>query len=149
MAVGTQPLPLPQHKFGPHDVVNIRPNKADVGAAGDAVARYVVSAARVDEADPRSQHLRPVVVRVLVPTRRCLCISGVVYRLRETAIVIAVDEAPEDGLEQPLRLEKLANTVKIGLLCPIMCKCCRPCSAADRAGNHVRHICVCSAEPGF
>ncbi len=34
-----------------------------------------------------------------------------VYRLHETSIVVAVDEAPDDGLEQPLRLEKLANKV--------------------------------------
>lgn len=41
--------------------------------------------------------------------------SGVVYRLREAAVVIAVDEAPDDGLDQPLRLEKLANTVRISV----------------------------------
>ena len=39
--------------------------------------------------------------------------SGVVYRLQETAVVIAVDEAPDDGLDQPLRLEKLANDVSL------------------------------------
>jgi ATP-dependent RNA/DNA helicase IGHMBP2 len=39
--------------------------------------------------------------------------AGVVYRLQETAVVIAVDEAPDDGLEQPLRLEKLANDVSL------------------------------------
>lgn len=35
----------------------------------------------------------------------CLC------RVRDTSIVVAVDEPPEEGLEQPLRLEKLANEV--------------------------------------
>lgn len=38
--------------------------------------------------------------------------SGVVYRLKETAVIIAVDDAPEDGLDQPLRLDKLANDVR-------------------------------------
>jgi hypothetical protein len=42
-----------------------------------------------------------------------LC-SGLVYRVKETAIVVAVDDMPEDGLEQPLRLEKLANEVRRG-----------------------------------
>ena len=32
-------------------------------------------------------------------------------RVRETSIIVAVDEPPEEGLEQPLRLEKLANEV--------------------------------------
>ncbi|GIL45595.1 hypothetical protein Vafri_2803 [Volvox africanus] len=64
---------LPPHKFGPHDVVALRPSRGPVDGP-------------------------PVV-------------SGVIYRIRETSIVIAVDEAPEDGLDQPLRLDKLANEV--------------------------------------
>jgi hypothetical protein len=31
--------------------------------------------------------------------------------VRDTCIIVAVDEPPEEGLEQPLRLEKLANEV--------------------------------------
>jgi ATP-dependent RNA/DNA helicase IGHMBP2 len=65
---------LPAHKFGPHDVVALRPSK---GAS---------------EGPPLAQ--------------------GVVYRLRDSAIVVAVDEPPEEGLDQPLRLEKLANEVR-------------------------------------
>lgn len=42
------------------------------------------------------------------------CVAGVVYRVKDSSIVIAVDEAPEEGLEQPLRLEKLANEVRMG-----------------------------------
>ena len=64
---------LPQHKFSPHDVVALRPNK---GAA---------------EGPP--------------------LVQGVVYRVRDTAVIVAVDDAPEEGLDQPLRLEKLANEV--------------------------------------
>lgn len=37
--------------------------------------------------------------------------TGVIYRIRETAIVVAVNEAPDEGMDQPLRLDKLANEV--------------------------------------
>ena len=39
-----------------------------------------------------------------------LC-EGVVVRVRDDSLVLAVDEVPDSGLEVPLRLEKLANTV--------------------------------------
>ena len=41
--------------------------------------------------------------------------DGVVYRVRDDRIVIAMDEFPDEGLDQPLRLEKLANKVCRGL----------------------------------
>ena len=71
-ASGKELLPLPAHKFGPHDIVAVRPSRG-----GPPLAQ------------------------------------GVVYRLHEASIVVAVDDAPDDGLEQPLRLEKLANTVGV------------------------------------
>ncbi|CAG9467345.1 unnamed protein product [Pedinophyceae sp. YPF-701] len=37
--------------------------------------------------------------------------SGVVYRITERTIVVAVDALPDEGLNVPLRLEKLANEV--------------------------------------
>ncbi|KAL2651637.1 hypothetical protein R1flu_019765 [Riccia fluitans] len=37
--------------------------------------------------------------------------QGVVYRVKDGSIAIAVDDVPEDGLNSPLRLEKLANEV--------------------------------------
>jgi ATP-dependent RNA/DNA helicase IGHMBP2 len=64
---------LPPHKFGPHDVVAVRPSRG--------------------------------------PADGPPLVSGVVYRVRETAIIVAVDEAPEEGMDQPLRLDKLANEV--------------------------------------
>ncbi len=39
--------------------------------------------------------------------------SGVVFRVRDEQVVVAVEEPPEDGLDQPLRLEKLANEVRV------------------------------------
>ncbi|KAF8396134.1 hypothetical protein HHK36_017747 [Tetracentron sinense] len=64
---------LPAHKFGTHDVVVLKPNKADLGSP------------------PLGQ--------------------GVVYRLKDSSITVAFDDIPEEGLNIPLRLEKLANEV--------------------------------------
>ncbi|KAL5538142.1 hypothetical protein UlMin_022594 [Ulmus minor] len=64
---------LPAHKFGTHDVVVLKPNKADVGAPALG--------------------------------------QGVVYRLKDSSITVAFDEIPEEGLNSPLRLEKVANEV--------------------------------------
>ena len=73
-AASTAAAPLPQHRFSPHDVVDLRPAGA-APAAGPALA------------------------------------SGVVYRVTDASIIVAIDELPDDGLSQPLRLEKLANEV--------------------------------------
>ncbi|XP_073107835.1 uncharacterized protein [Elaeis guineensis] len=64
---------LPAHKFGTHDVVVLKPNKADLGSA------------------PLGQ--------------------GVVCRLKDSSITVAFDDIPEEGLNTPLRLEKVANEV--------------------------------------
>ncbi|CAN6310295.1 unnamed protein product [Urochloa humidicola] len=64
---------LPSHKFGTHDVVALKPNKADAGSVSLG--------------------------------------QGVVYRLKDSSITVAFDDIPEDGLNSPLRLEKLANEV--------------------------------------
>ncbi|TQD78043.1 hypothetical protein C1H46_036395 [Malus baccata] len=64
---------LPPHKFSTHDVVVLKPNKADLGAPALG--------------------------------------QGVVYRLKDSSIIVAFDDVPEDGLNSPLRLEKLGNEV--------------------------------------
>lgn len=64
---------LPAHKLSPHDVVVLKPNKADIGSPALG--------------------------------------QGVVYRLKDSSITIAFDDIPEEGLNSPLRLEKLANEV--------------------------------------
>ena len=85
---------LPPHKFGPHDVVALRPNSQPPSAAASASASAASSAAAaVDGGGP------PPLA------------TGLVYRVREGALIVAVDDMPEEGLEQPLRLEKLANEV--------------------------------------
>jgi hypothetical protein len=37
---------------------------------------------------------------------------GALCIVQDNAIIIAVDDVPEDGLDSPLRLEKLANEVR-------------------------------------
>ncbi|XP_078429994.1 DNA-binding protein isoform X2 [Wolffia australiana] len=37
--------------------------------------------------------------------------QGVVYRIKDTSLTVAFDDIPEDGLNNPLRLEKVANEV--------------------------------------
>ncbi|KAJ0100293.1 hypothetical protein Patl1_20566 [Pistacia atlantica] len=74
---------LPPHKFGTHDVVVLRPNKADLGSPALG--------------------------------------QGVVYRLKVILILkrndgtpqslLPFDDVPEEGLNSPLRLEKVANEV--------------------------------------
>ncbi|XP_074371613.1 uncharacterized protein LOC141712539 [Apium graveolens] len=64
---------LPAHKFGTHDVVILKPNKADLGSPSLG--------------------------------------QGVVYRLKDSSITVAFDDVPEEGLNSPLRLEKVANEV--------------------------------------
>ncbi|CAH1416706.1 unnamed protein product [Lactuca virosa] len=64
---------LPAHKFGTHDVVVMKPNKADLSSPALG--------------------------------------QGVVYRLKDSSITIAFDDIPEEGLNSPLRIEKVANEV--------------------------------------
>eukprot|EP00250_Pteridium_aquilinum_P010576 c19487_g1_i1 orf=90-2078(+) len=64
---------LPPHKLTSHDVVILKPNKAESSSS------------------PLGQ--------------------GIVYRVKDTSIIVAVDDVPEDGLNSPLRLEKVANEV--------------------------------------
>ena len=50
--------------------------------------------------------------------------AGVVYRLKDTSVVVAVDDVPEEGLDQPLRMEKLANEVRsssVKAFCAMAC----------------------------
>ncbi|XWS43164.1 hypothetical protein CRYUN_Cryun16bG0079500 [Craigia yunnanensis] len=64
---------LPAHKFGTHDLVVLKPNKAYLGSAALG--------------------------------------QGVVYWLKDLSITVAFDDVPEDGLNSPLRLKKVANEV--------------------------------------
>lgn len=43
-------------------------------------------------------------------------IAGVVYRMKDTSLVLAVEDVPEEGMDQPLRIEKLANEAGVGWL---------------------------------
>lgn len=62
-------------QFGTHDVVVMKPNKADLSSPALG--------------------------------------QGVVYRLKDSSITIAFDDIPEEGLNSPLRIEKVANEVHL------------------------------------
>ena len=47
--------------------------------------------------------------------------SGVVYRVRDDVITVAVDESPDADLDQPMRLHKLANEVRT-CCCRLLCR---------------------------
>ena len=44
--------------------------------------------------------------------------------LQDNALIIAVDDPPEDGLDSPLRLEKLANEVSLWIVFLVLYHCC-------------------------
>jgi hypothetical protein len=85
--------PLPPHKITPHDLVRIRPNKADSssvsGGGGGGGEQY--------SSNNKSSS--------------SVLASGIVYRIKEYSIIVAVDEMPDTGLEVPLKIEKMANEV--------------------------------------
>jgi hypothetical protein len=103
--------PLPPHKFGPHDLVAIKPNKQGGGgggaSSGDAAAASGGAGAGAGGA----------------------LATGLVYRIRDNAIVVAVDDAPDEGLDVPLRLEKLANETTHKRMCETLA-CLRAAAAA-------------------
>lgn len=47
--------------------------------------------------------------------------QGVVYRVRDDAIVVALDDTPEEELEGLLRIDKLGNEVVAGAACMHAC----------------------------
>lgn len=125
-----QPQPHPQtHTSHPHKpepqargraLLNLRLSEAEGGLLGRTLLTLVPNKGfGSGPPAPLPQHkLSPHDVVALRPNSQPpgaggapLC-GGLVYRVRESAIVVAVDEVPEDGLEQPLRLEKLANEVR-------------------------------------
>lgn len=53
--------------------------------------------------------------------KQCMCQC----RVRDTCIVVAMEEMPDEGLDQPLRLDKLANEVESyhSPCCPCLAIC--------------------------
>ncbi|KAL6506041.1 hypothetical protein OROHE_022760 [Orobanche hederae] len=54
--------------------------------------------------------------------------QGVVYRIKDSSITVAFGDIPEEGLNSPLRLEKLANEVRT---------CVAPCASGGRSSYHL------------
>jgi hypothetical protein len=117
---GAGTAPLPPHKFSPHDIVRLRPSKGGGGEGGGApLAEGVVY---------RVRDAAITVAGVLVSAVHCAslqcaaeCDSPVcrhdfarLVNIKPSCFhhsAAAVDEVPEEGLDVPLRLEKMANDV--------------------------------------
>lgn len=83
----------------------------------------------------------------------CLSFAGVVYRARDTSLVIAVDDVPEEGMDQPLRIEKLANEVTLANCivrnCTVPCDiCCELAGRMHGRGSLKKGSCVCCYDQG-
>eukprot|EP00899_Mesostigma_viride_P028330 jgi/Mesvir1/8682/Mv26108-RA.1 len=77
-------------------LLTLEPNRGDLLPAHKLTPHDVVS-------------VRPN--RSLDTSPAAVLAQGVVYRLKESLVVVAVDDIPESGLDVPLRLDKLANDV--------------------------------------
>jgi ATP-dependent RNA/DNA helicase IGHMBP2 len=111
-------VPLPAHKVTPHDVVELRPSKGD--ASQPAIAAGIVHRyARLMRGHiPQATGVCSSFTQSTLAKRHwqltdegklnsvvCFC------RVKDTCIIVAVEEMPDEGLDQPLRLDKLANEV--------------------------------------
>eukprot|EP00201_Polytomella_parva_P005273 CAMPEP_0175077848 /NCGR_PEP_ID=MMETSP0052_2-20121109/23696_1 /TAXON_ID=51329 ORGANISM="Polytomella parva, Strain SAG 63-3" /NCGR_SAMPLE_ID=MMETSP0052_2 /ASSEMBLY_ACC=CAM_ASM_000194 /LENGTH=271 /DNA_ID=CAMNT_0016347515 /DNA_START=95 /DNA_END=907 /DNA_ORIENTATION=- len=85
---------LPPHQFGPHDIVSLHSSKGWGGGGGGSGGTD-----------------RPIGTNGGGGSHGSTLASGVIYRVREKSIVVALDDTPEDDslLEGPLRLNKMAN----------------------------------------
>eukprot|EP00955_Chlamydomonas_euryale_P113300 366209-Chlamydomonas_euryale.AAC.5 len=108
---------LPAHKMSPHDLVAIRPSRGQAEGpplvTGEPLSRiFLPPSVLVGLQTPR-EHIAMSLEASGIHPHSVAHVSdaGVIYRVRDTAIVVAVDDVPSEGLEQPLRLEKLANEV--------------------------------------
>lgn len=95
-----------QLQFGTHDVVALKPNKADAGSA--SLGQGVVYRLKVTLCIIYSLGLlqgQPTGATKLI----------LFLNQQDSSITVAFDDIPEDGLNSPLRLEKLANEVPFSL----------------------------------
>lgn len=99
-------------------LLNLRLSEAEGGLLGRTLLTLVSNRGAGAGADPLPPHkFSPHDIVRLRPSRGdaggggAALAEGVVYRVREGSITVAVDEAPGEGLGVPLRLEKLANEV--------------------------------------
>ena len=109
-------VPLPAHKVTPHDVVELRPSKGDASQpaiANGIVHRYarlmrghISQAASVCSSfTQRPERHWQLPDEGKLNSVVCFC------RVKDTCIIVAVEEMPDEGLDQPLRVDKLANEV--------------------------------------
>ena len=99
-------------QFGTHDVVVLKPNKADPGSA--ALGQGVVYRLKVCSSCMESCVLKKIFIFMLRVAKDLfwfLVRMLVIGHKQDSSIIVAFDDIPEDGLNIPLRLEKVANEV--------------------------------------
>lgn len=89
-------------QFGTHDVVVLKPNKADLGSP--ALGQGVVYRLKVDNFQLKNDYA--------FHYGHALYLLRRIAILQDSSITIAFDDVPEEGLNSPLRIEKLANEVE-------------------------------------
>ena len=98
---------LPAHKFSPHDVVEIKPNK--VTLRKEAARHFFVCS----NANSKTGF-------VYFPNtpqgENSTIASGVVYRVQDSKIIIAVDDLPEDGLGSALKIYKVVENILVNAI---------------------------------
>ena len=111
------------------------------GLLGKTVVTLELASRKAAEAPPLPPHkLSPHDVVCVRPGKgdtsgEPLC-EGVVYRVRDTAVEIAVDDLPDGSLEGNLRVERLANETSHRRLVQALDRVGRaPSSAGDPGGN--------------
>lgn len=105
-------LPLTNFQFGLHDVVILKPNRADSSSA--SLGQGVIYRQKVN----CSFVIYILVQEVLAPNMGyqklySCCVFDLDLLQQDSSITVAFDDIPEDGLNAPLRLEKVANEVYI------------------------------------
>lgn len=102
-------------QFGTHDVVVLKPNKADLGspALGQGVVyRLKVVLTLLQEHCCWIISLLVLLLHIMHGlSLKFLCHRSMCNIEQDSSITVAFDDVPEDGLNNPLRLEKVANEV--------------------------------------
>lgn len=97
-------------------LLNLRLEDAEGGLLGRTLLTLVRNklGSSGEEALPQHKFSPHDIVRIRAakgePSAPVLA-QGVVYRVKESSITVAVDDPPDEGLDVPLKLEKLANEV--------------------------------------
>lgn len=86
------------------------------------------------------------------PDSPCI-VQGVVFRVKDCSIIVAVDDVPDEGLDIPLRLDKLANEVTYQRLKETLGALSKAAAGMDTAshpsGSRLVEVMFGKREPAF